>query len=358
MLDASGRVVTWNSGARRLNGYESDEILGRHFSCFYPEESRARGLPEQLLEKAASSGRVEDEGWRVRKDGSQFWADVIMTALRDDDGKLRGFAKVTRDFSERKRLEDERKLAQDQVSDLNRALEARVAELGAVNGELESFCYSVSHDLRAPLRAIDGFSRILAKDFESRLPTDAIEFLNDIRANTRQMGRLIDDLLGFSRLSRQPLKKVMVDPARLVAECIKEVSLHAPAPAREFRVGKLPACQADPALLKQVWLNLISNAVKYSEKGAAPLIEIGSRVAPDGPTVYFVKDNGVGFDMKYVHKLFGVFQRLHRSEEYPGTGVGLAIVQRIIHRHGGRVWAEAQPGQGATFYFTLEGGAD
>lgn len=351
MLDPEGRVATWNAGARRLKGYEAEEILGRYFSCFYPDEDRSQRRPDRLLEIAAETGRVEDEGWRVRKDGSQFWANVVITALRDRDGRLRGFVKVTRDFTERKRTED-------QVNDLNLELAAHISELGAVNRELESFCYSISHDLRAPLRAIDGFSRIVLKDFQSQLPAAAVEYLTDVRANTLQMGRLIDDLLAFSRLSRQPLKKDAVATKNLVDECVKELLAQAEGRPIEFRVGDLPDCRADRALLKQVWINLISNAIKYSGKSEAPVVEIGCRpAAAAGPAVYFVKDNGVGFDMKYAGKLFGVFQRLHRAEDYAGTGVGLAIVQRIVHRHGGRAWAEAQPGRGATFYFTLAEGA-
>lgn len=367
MLDARGHVATWNHGAQRMKGYQPQEILGRHFSCFYPEADRAAGRPERLLKAAAANGRVEDESWRVRKDGSRFWANVVLTALRDRNGELRGFAKVTRDFSERKRAEDERNQAEERIVDLNSALAARITELDAANHELESFCYSISHDLRAPLRAIDGFSRIVLKDFASDLPPAAVGYLDDVRANTLQMGRLIDDLLAFSRLSRQPLKKETVDPARLVGDCLRELVPRAPDPQSEgrpadVRVGALKECQADPALLKQVWFNLISNALKYSGKSPAPVVEIGCRVArqegePQGTTIYFVKDNGVGFDMKYAGKLFGVFQRLHRAEDYAGTGVGLAIVQRIVNRHGGRVWAESQPRQGAAFYFSLEGAA-
>jgi light-regulated signal transduction histidine kinase (bacteriophytochrome) len=195
------------------------------------------------------------------------------------------------------------------------------------------------------------------KDFQSQLPALAVDYLTDVRANTLQMGRLIDDLLAFSRLSRQPLKKDVVATKKLVDECVKELLPQAEGRPIEIRVGDLPECQADRALLKQVWINLISNAIKYSGKSQAPVVEIGCRAAgAAGPAVYFVKDNGVGFDMKYAGKLFGVFQRLHRAEDYAGTGVGLAIAQRIVHRHGGRAWAEAQPGRGATFYFTLAEG--
>lgn len=235
----------------------------------------------------------------------------------------------------------------------NAELMRLTAELQAANKELEAFSYSVSHDLRAPLRAIDGFSRIVLEDYAAQLPEGARSYLEDVRANTLHMGRLVDDLLAFSRLSRQPVKAQAVDSVQMVQQCLGE--LRAAQEGVEIRLGDLPSCRADPALLKQVWINLLANALKYTGKREFAAIEVGCR-RNDGRNVYFVKDNGVGFDMRYAHKLFGVFQRLHRAEDYEGTGVGLAIVQRIIHRHGGQVWAEARIDQGATFFFTLDSG--
>jgi signal transduction histidine kinase/DNA-binding LacI/PurR family transcriptional regulator len=228
----------------------------------------------------------------------------------------------------------------------------RSAELEAANKELEAFSYSVSHDLRAPLRAIDGFSCILMEDYAPQLPSEVGRYLKTIRESSQQMGHLIDDLLAFSRLSRQPLNKQPVAMDNLVRQALAD--LHAEQEGRhvEIVMGDLPPCQADPGLLRQVWINLLSNALKFTRGRDDARIEVGC-TEQDGEQVYFVKDNGAGFDMQYVGKLFGVFQRLHRSEEYKGTGVGLAIVQRIVHRHGGRVWAEAAPSVGATFYFTL-----
>jgi len=222
---------------------------------------------------------------------------------------------------------------------------------------LEAFSYSVSHDLRAPLRAIDGFSRILLQDYVAALPEEAQEYLRDVRASTLQMGQLVDDLLAFARLSRQPIKKQPVPVDQMVGQCLEELSGEHKGRRVNVSVGPLPAGLADPALLKQVWTNLLSNAFKYTGQRETASIEVGARDGNGcGSHAYFVKDNGVGFDMRYAHKLFGVFQRLHKAEEYPGTGVGLAIVQRIVHRHGGRVWAESQPNQGTVFYFTLGNG--
>ncbi len=234
----------------------------------------------------------------------------------------------------------------------NRRLSRAVDALQEANAELESFAYSVSHDLRAPLRAIDGFSRILEEDFSAELPSEARHYLTRVQENARQMSELVDDLLAFSRLSRQPLEKRSVEPARLVGELAAELQEERNVTQAEIVVGELPPCQADSRLLRQVWFNLLSNALKFSRQQAQPRIEITGWTA-DGFLTYQIKDNGVGFNMKYSDRLFGVFQRLHRSEDFEGTGVGLAIVQRIIHRHGGRVWAEAAPDQGATFRFTL-----
>ena len=225
----------------------------------------------------------------------------------------------------------------------------RTAQLQDVNKELESFSYSVSHDLRAPLRAINGFSQILMEDYCDQLPADAQDSLHEICDNADRMGHLIDHLLSFSRLGRQELKKSEVSMNAIVQECLSALGHNQSA---EFRVAELPSAFADAALLKQVWQNLIENALKYSRSSTPPVVEIGSRTV-DQETVYFVKDNGVGFDMQYVHKLFKVFNRLHHQDEFEGTGVGLAIVQRVIHRHGGRVWVEAKPKMGATFYFSL-----
>jgi PAS domain S-box-containing protein len=231
---------------------------------------------------------------------------------------------------------------------------ARTAELTAANKELEAFSYSVSHDLRAPLRAIDGFSRILQEDYIAGLPEEARNYFQFIRDNAQQMGRLVDDLLTFSRLGRQPLRKQAVGCDELVRQCLDELRDEQAGRQIELTIGDLPIYEGDPALLKQVWLNLLANALKYTRRRAVARIEIGS-YADQGETICYIKDNGAGFDMRYADKLFGVFQRLHRAEEYEGTGVGLAIVARIINRHGGRVWADAKIDQGATFFLTLEG---
>ena len=284
-------------------------------------------------------------------DGHYRWFLTRAFPLKDAAGAVLRWCGTNTDIS---RMRDAEKEIQRLNTDLERRVIERTAQLEAANKELEAFSYSVSHDLRAPLRAVDGFSQAVLEDYGAQLPEEGRRHLQTIRGGAQQMGVLIDDLLTFSRLSRAPLNKQKVSANGLVRSALDELSLQREGRQIDLRIGDLPACAGDPALLRQVWINLLSNAFKYTQKRAAAVVEIGCETRPEGP-VYFVRDNGTGFDMRHAGKLFGVFQRLHRAEEYPGTGVGLAIVQRIIHRHGGRVWAEAAPDRGATFHFTLGG---
>lgn len=379
-LDPQGLVTTWNPGAERIEGYTAAEIVGKHFSCFYSASDVADGSPADLLKRAARDGVVGEEGWRTRKDGSQFWANVMITALRDEAGKLTGFAKITRDVTEQRHLEQDLRNAneflehrvsqrtsevaiansqlrirQDEISMLNATLEERVtertAELLRINNELESFSYSVSHDLRTPLRHIDGFARILNEEYVTELPQEGHRYLDRILTSANHMGHLIDDLLNLARIGRQEINRKDVTMSDLVRQSVDD--LHNDTERKiEWRIESLPVLNCDPGLMRLVFTNLLSNASKFTQNRPAALIEVGSLVI-NGETTLFVRDNGVGFDPQYADKLFGVFQRLHRQEEFAGTGIGLATVQRIIHRHGGRIWAESALDRGATFYLTL-----
>jgi signal transduction histidine kinase len=258
----------------------------------------------------------------------------------------------------RERFEELRNKAAGEIGKLNSELEERVRQrteqVEAINKELEAFTYSVSHDLRAPLRGMSGFARVLEEDYADRLDDDGRRYLEIIKSNAAQMGRLIDDLLSLSRLGRQPLKATTIALDDLANEAFREASADEKHRHIELAVDAIPACRGDASLMRQVFVNLLSNAVKFTRHVSPARIQVGS-TSQNGEVVYFVRDNGAGFDMRYANKLFGVFQRLHGPDEFAGTGVGLAIVKRIVERHGGRIWAEGQPGKGATFYFTLAG---
>ena len=338
MLDPHGRIASWNAGAERIKGYKEEEIVGQHFSRFYPAEDVLRGKPEWELKVAAEKGRFEDENWRVRKDGSRFWANVVITALRDETGELRGFGKVTRDMTERKQAEER--------------VRFQNAQLEAANQELEAFSYSVSHDLRAPLRSIDGFGQALLEDCAETLDPTGKDYLERIRAASQRMGTLIDDLLNLARVARTELKREQVNLSVAASSIIAELQKTDPGRRVEFQIEKGLNGIGDAHLLRIVLENLLSNAWKFTSKHPSARIEFG-KTKINGDDVYFVRDDGVGFDPAYASKLFGAFQRLHTMSEFPGTGIGLATVQRILHRHGGKIWAEAMPEKGATFYFTL-----
>jgi PAS domain S-box-containing protein len=477
MLDPAGYIVSWHAGAECLKGYQADEIIGQHFSRVYRPEDRAQHRPEHELEVAVAAGQVEAEGWRVGKDGSPFWAHVVITALRDEAGQVRGFVKVTRDVSERRRIEERLRASEiryrrlfesardgilildavtHQITDVNpfmvellgyardeflgkelweigvltdaaasqeafRALQAtgyiryddlpletnagvrrdvefvsnvylenghqviqcnirditvrtqadaeihrlnadleqrvrdRTVQLDALNHDLEMFNASVSHDLHAPLRRIDGFVDALRDDYAERLEADGLQLIRHIGASTQRMHTLIDALLALSHVSRHALEWQPVDLSALAHEMAIELQRRQPSRPVDWVIADGLSTHGDARLLRIVLDNLLSNAWKFTSTTARARIEFGEQTAPDGTSVWFVRDNGAGFDMALVDKLFGAFQRLHRDTEFPGTGIGLATVQRIIHRHGGRVWAEGAVDQGATLYFTLPG---
>jgi len=345
MLDIEGRVLSWSPGARKILGYKQEEVLGQSYSRFFPPGDASAGVPNQELEKVTVNGRVETEGWRVRKDGSRFWSNSVMVAIRDDEGQLQGFSKVMRDVTEQK-------AAQEKIEKLNHDLEQRASDLEAANKELEAFTYSVSHDLRAPLRHIDGFSQLLVDEHGPQLPAEVRRYLDRIQNGARQMGQLVDELLNLSRIGRREIGLQVTGLDSVVGQVVNELKMEIDGRKVDWKIASLPYVECDPTLMRQVFANLLSNAVKYTRPRDPAIIEVGT-VQENGAPAIFVRDNGVGFSMKYADKLFGVFQRLHRAEDFEGTGIGLATVQRIIHKHGGRIWAEAELDKGATFYFTL-----
>jgi PAS domain S-box-containing protein len=489
MLDPEGHVISWNEGAARLKGYRNEEILGKHFSCFYVPEDREADKPARQLRESLANGRFEEQAQRVRKDGSAFWANVVITPMYDDHGNHRGFSKVARDITqtraderEIRKLNDElerrveertaqletankeltdHKFALDQhaivamtdvqgtityVNDKfcsvsrysreeligqnhrimnsghhpreffqemyetigdgevwqgemkNRAkdgsfywldttivpfagsegkprqyatiraditkrkqaeerVQQRTVELETANKELEAFSYSVSHDLRAPLRHISGFSKLLVEEFGSALDPAAQHYLERIQSGTQKMGLLVDELLNLARVGRHVLHPQRAGLNSIVAEVIAILQPDNEGRQVQWMIAELPEVDCDPVLVKQIFQNLLANALKFTRPRAQSVIEVScQKKEEDGQPVFMVRDNGIGFNMKYVDKLFGVFQRLHRPEDFEGTGIGLVTVQRIVHKHGGRVWAEGEVDKGAAFYFTLGAG--
>lgn len=348
ITDPRGRITYVNDKFCAISKYRRDELLGQDHriinSGFHPKEFI------HDLWATIGRGRVWHGELKNRaKDGSYYWVDTTIVPFLSDDGRPRQYVAIRADITERK-------AAEETIRRLNTELEQRVrdrtAQLELTNRELEAFSYSVSHDLRAPLRAIDGFSQAVLEDFGPLLPDEGQRQLQTIRYSAQRMGALIDDLLTFARLNRQDLTKRRIDTARMVRETLAELGFPVADRRVEVRVGQLTPSMGDPVLIRQVWVNLISNALKYTRRRDLATIDIGE-VEVGGQRTFFIRDNGVGFDMRYANKLFGVFQRLHRIEDYEGTGVGLATVQRIVQRHGGRIWAEAAVDQGATFFFHL-----
>jgi PAS domain S-box-containing protein len=350
LADTTGRLRQTNPALQAMLGYTAKELGAMTFAEFtHPDDvSSDRAFHAELLAGKRKYYQIEKR-YR-RKDGQLLWGRLTASLIRDSQGEPLYAIRLVENITANKEADAE-------INQLQQDLVQRATELAMANQELESFSYSVSHDLRTPLASIDGYARVVLQDYGPQLPAGALRFLNLIHENALAMSRLIEDLLTFSRMSRQPLNKQSVATADLVRQALVKLSSSQSDRPAEIIIGDLPRCQADPTLLTQVWVNLLSNALKFTGKCSNAHIEIGSSDR-ENETVYFVKDNGVGFDMEQADRLFGVFQRLHAEEDYPGTGVGLAIVERIIRRHGGRVWAEAQVGRGACFYFTLAGGGE
>lgn len=347
VVDQTGIIVLANLQADRIFGHSRDQLTGHSIDTLVPERFRDRHLGHR--EFYFRDPRVRPMGrslelYGLRRDGSEFPVEISLSPL-NVSGSLYITAAI-RDITDRKEIEEK-------VRALNSELEKKIADLAATNQELESFSYSVSHDLRAPLRQVDGFSKILLDEAADSLSPEQRGYLQEIRNGTRHLGQLVDDLLKFSRLGRQALVPQLVSLNALVLSVVSEAQSDLANSGRviEWQLNTLPDVICDTTLIRQAFRNLISNAVKFTQGRSKAFIEIGY---DQEQSAFFVRDNGVGFDMKYADKLFGVFQRLHLQDDFEGTGVGLATVQRIVLKHGGRIWATAEPDRGATFFFTIE----
>jgi len=349
LLDTQMRIVMANTLANRWCNEEFGKVLdeGILFLDFIPHKYKQTGAV--LMQNALNGTPYSYEDKFVKNNGITSWYNVRFNAIRDRNGVITGLCIAVNETTHYLN-------AQAEAKAMNNLLESKVrertTELETANKELEAFTYSVSHDLMAPLRIIDGFSQVLLDDYKHKLDQEGVQTLEIIKRNATRMGELVNDLLNLARLGRTNLVKRSVNMNELVTSVIDELRFSTNKLDAKIKLYDLKPADCDPTLIKQVWSNLLSNAIKYSKKIERPQIEIGC-MAKNGRTVYFVKDNGVGFDMQFAGKLFGVFQRLHKPNEFPGTGVGLAIVHRIITRHGGKVWAEAKVNEGATFYFII-----
>lgn len=384
LLDTAGRITSWNEGAQRIKGYSSDEILGRSFELFYPEEAVASGFPRHELEVAARTGRFEDENWRLRKDGSRYWANVIINALRDADGQLVGFAKVTRDLTARRESEEQaRRLAAEEAAhkeaarrseelaelnerlrsanerlqaalteaeDAREAAEHAAAAVTEAYRQLDQFAYVASHDLKAPLRGIANLAQWIQVDLADQLGGDSGEHLRLLQGRVQRMEALIDGILAYSRAGREATVPEQVDTAELVAEVIE---LIAPPGEVRIRVAKdMPTLQAERIPLQQAFMNLITNAIKYSSAARPdPTVDIDWRDICDAYE-FSVRDNGPGISPEYHERIWGIFQTLASRDKVEGTGVGLSVVKKVVESRGGTVSLESAPQQGATFRFT------
>jgi PAS domain S-box-containing protein len=347
VVNPRGEIEIVNSQAERLFGYERSAMLGRGIEMLIPERFRQGHSSYRSHFSAQPIARPMGTGLELfgqRSDGTEFPVEISLSPLETEGGHL--VTAAIRDVTERRQAEHE-------IEELNATLQRRATELEVANRELESFSYSVSHDLRAPLRTIDGFSQALLEDYRDQLPRDAQHFLERVRVAAQRMAKLIDDLLELSRISRIPVERHPIDVSALAKSIAEELRQADPQRKVDFDIAPHLKANGDPELLRIAMQNLMNNAWKFTSRRPDAKIEVGSNNGK-GPRVFHVRDNGAGFDMAYANKLFGAFQRLHAVTEFPGTGIGLATVQRIIHKHGGRVWAESVVDQGATFYFTLQ----
>ncbi|MES2138833.1 MAG: ATP-binding protein [Bacteroidota bacterium] len=337
MIDTTGHIISWNQGAVNTKGYLEEEIIGKHISVFYTSEDIELQKPQQNLKIARENGRCESEGWRIRKDGSKFWAEVIFTAIYNELGVLEGFAKITHDISDRKKAEDE--------------LKQTTLELLRSNQELEQFAYVASHDLQEPLRMVTSYLQLIEKRYKNKLDQDASDFIGFAVDGSNRMRVLIQSLLEYSRVNRiKPFEPINVTD--LLNEIVQNLSGAIEEQKATVLFEEMPIIYGDFVLIGQLFQNLIENAIKFrGDKNPQVLI---SAKKENNEYLFSIKDNGIGMKKEYLDKIFVIFQRLNSKEKYPGTGIGLAICKKIVERHNGKIWVESEVDKGSTFYFTIK----
>ncbi|GAB4016731.1 sensor histidine kinase [Spirosoma koreense] len=352
MMDEKGRVINWNEGARRINGYSADEIIGKYFSIFYSEEDILSGKPTRELKIAQAMGKYEEEGWRIRKDGSPFWANVVITALYNPKGIHIGFSKVTRDLTERKRAEQSLRDSNDRYRRLATELQHLNDELVIANQELQQFTSVVSHDLQEPIRTMKSYLLLIDREIGPELGDAPRTYIAKTILAATRMKELIEHLLRYSQISKQELRFEKLSVQGLVEEVLQNLRSSLEDSQAHIDLDlQLDTVYGNRLQLVQLLQNLISNAIKFTA-GRTPSIQLHARL--DSDQVRFgVTDNGIGIAKADQTKIFEVFRRLHTVQEYAGTGIGLAICKKIIERHGGQIWVESELNQGTTFCFTL-----
>jgi len=337
LIDMKGNIMNWNKGAQNIKGYAPEEIIGKNFRQFYTETDRKQDKPWKLIETAIEKGRAHDEGWRVRKDGSLFWGSITITAVHDKNGNVVGFSKVTRDLTERRKADLEREKHEQQLS--------------AKNKELEQFLYIASHDLQEPVRTISNFTGLLIRKYEKNFDNEGIKLLEFINHGSSRMIALVKGLLDYSRIGQN--KKLSIVDCNAIMEHVKnDLSMAIEDSKAEIIVDKLPIIKGYETEIRLLFQNLVSNALKFRKPDLPLKIQISAK-SQDRVWQFSVKDNGIGIDPKFNEKIFQIFQRLHLQNEYEGSGIGLAHCSKIAELHGGKIWVESTPGEGATFYFTI-----
>lgn len=348
ITNQKGIIEHVNENFCTISGYSKEELLGndhRIINSGYHDKAFIKNLWTTIAQGRIWKGEIRNRA----KGGTFYWVDTTIIPFLNDEGKPYQYVAIRADITNRKKAEEALHTLNEQLEE---RIKARTIQLETANKEMEAFSYSISHDLRAPLRGINGFARILTEEFGALLGKEGNRLLSKVTGNALTMSRLIDDLLDFTRLGKTGMVCTNVNMDDLVKSCLEDMVQNAALASVQLNIGHLPPCRGDTNMLKQVWFNLLSNAVKYSSKKTRPCITINAK-EDNGNLVYLVQDNGDGFDMQYYNQLFGVFQRLHSNDQFEGTGVGLAIVKLIITKHGGEVWAESVTGEGATFYFSL-----
>lgn len=352
MLDDKGRIISWNEGAKRIKGYTAEEVIGKYFSIFYPEEDILNGKPPYELKVARSEGKYEEEGWRLRKDGSRFWANVLITAVRNKDGALLGFSKVTRDLTERKEAEKALRESYERYRELNNELKVTNAQLSYANEELEQFTSIVSHDLQEPIRTIKSFLQLIDVKLEKGQYDDLTTYITKSITAANRMKELIQNLLQYSQLSKDEISEEELDVNDLVNQALQNLKTSVDTSNAEIIVEhEVETVRGDRVQLVQLIQNLLSNALKFSE-ASRPKIIIRSK-NENGHVKFSVSDNGIGIPNEDLNKVFEIFRRLNTKRDYPGTGIGLAICKKVVDRHNGRIWPESEYGKGTTFHFTI-----